>query len=65
MKSCSRSPYQNQGAVECSDCGRDVREEVATAVDSKRFHHCPRCWEDGVKQDRCYACASTVHNWLL
>lgn len=54
------SPYKNRGAVQCKDCGRSIMEkddDFAGHPDARRFYHCPTCWEDGIKEDRCYFCS--------
>lgn len=54
------SPYKSRGEVHCKDCGRSIMEqdeEFAGHPDARRFYHCPSCWEDGIKEDRCYFCS--------
>jgi len=49
-------PYKSQGTVQCQDCGRNVMEDKHHP-DARQFHHCASCWEDGIKEDRCYFCS--------
>ena len=39
-------------------CSQD--DDFAGHPDARRFYHCPTCWEDGIKEDRCYFCSSAV-----
>eukprot|EP00435_Cladocopium_sp_Y103_P024382 s733_g6.t1 len=54
------SPYKSRGEVRCKDCGRSIMDqddEFEGHPDARRFYHCPSCWEDGIKEDRCYFCS--------